>query len=136
VQASEIEKNAQEQENQKTIAMDQPQVARPLPTPPSTQPPKNAVVTQVQRRGSGIVAAAAPVFSAAAAAASVEAQKALAAKCPHCQAFMTQAKEGGMKGVLNHTTSLIAPVLQNTAADAFGKLKSRLNLLALANKIL
>jgi hypothetical protein len=69
-------------------------------------------------------------------AASVEAQKALAAKCPHCQAFMTQAKEGGVKGVFNHATSLIAPVLQNTAAGALDKLKSRVGWLALANKIL
>lgn len=103
--------------------------ARPIPTPPSTQ-------QQQPVRRNSIGAIATPVLGAAAAAAGVQAQKALAEKCPHCQSFLAQAQGKDWNGLLNNATRVLAPVVSKAAGETFGQLKSRIGLLSTINKII
>lgn len=119
VQASELE----------TPKVLQPQVARPVPTPPSTQPLKTASLSQELKKF------AAPVVGAAAAAAGVQAQKVLAAKCPHCQAFVAQTQKNGWRDSLNNVTRAIVPIAQNAAAKQLNQWKSQVGMLSFLNKV-
>lgn len=130
VQASEIEKTVvPAAEPTVTRPPTQPIVARPLPTPPSTLPPRRGSLT------SGLQAVAAPVLGAAAAAAGEQAQKALVTNCPHCQAFLAQAQKKDWQGMFTSATNALAPVAQKAAGSALVKLKSRLGVLDLINKL-